>query len=134
MTAVRFEALDGLVIVPVVVWGPNGAARRFRFVLDTGTARTMLSERTAVLLGFSPADATRRSRVASVLGAELGYMARAPRIHALGWERDNLEVACHRFAPGAQVAGLLGADFFAGLRLLIDYGAGVVELSESAAS
>jgi predicted aspartyl protease len=132
MAAVRFEVIDGLVIVPVVVWGPSGTARRFRFVLDTGAARTMLSERTASSLGFSSTEATRRSRVTSVLGSEVGYMARAPRVHALGWDRDDFEVACHGFAPDAQLAGLLGGDFFVGLRLVIDYGAGTVELSESA--
>jgi predicted aspartyl protease len=133
MTAARFEVVDGLVVVPVVVWGPRGEAFRLRFVLDTGTSRTMLSEQAATLLGFSPSDATRRSRVSSVLGTEGGYMARASRIRALGWERDDVEVACHSFAPDAHVAGLLGADFFAGLRLVIDYGAGTVDLSESAA-
>ena len=101
-------------------------------MLDTGTARTILSERTASLLGFSASGATRRSRVSSVLGAEVGYMVRAPRVHALDWERNDFEVACHSFAPGTQVAGLLGGDFFAGMRLVIDYGAETVELDESA--
>ena len=43
-----------------------------------------------------------------------------------------VEIACHGFAPDGQVAGLLGGDFFVGLRLVIDYDAGTVELSESA--
>ena len=129
MPVVRFELVDGLVVVPVVVLGPTGLARRFRFVLDTGTAKTMFSERTAYRLGFSPSDATRRSRVTSVLGAEVGYVVRARRVHALGWERDDFEVACHSFAPGSQVAGLLGGDFFVGMRLIIDYGAATVDLS-----
>jgi predicted aspartyl protease len=131
MPEARFEVVDGLIIVPVVVWGPKGAARRFRFVLDTGTARTILSERTASMLGFTPSDATRPSRVASILGAELGYVVVVPRIHSLGWERDDFEVACHGFDPDAQVAGLLGGDFFARMRLVIDYGTGMIEVSKS---
>ena len=131
MPVVPFDSSEGLVVVPDAIWGPSGVARRFRFVLDTGTARTMLSERTAYRLGFSPSGATRRSRVSSVLGAELGYVVRAPRVRALGWDRDDFEVACHSFAPDAQVAGLLGGDFFAGLVLTINYAAGTVELTES---
>ena len=128
MGTVSFVIHEGLVYVPVVVAGPRGRAA-LRFVLDTGTARTMLAERAAVLLGFTPETAVRKTRVASVLGAETGYLAGTRRVHALGWDRDDFEVACHRFAPGAQVDGLLGLDFLAGLRLTIDFAAGLVDLS-----
>ena len=43
MAVVPFELVDGLALVPAIVWGPRGDGRKFRFVLDTGTARTMLS-------------------------------------------------------------------------------------------
>jgi predicted aspartyl protease len=131
MAALRFEPADGLVVVPTAVWGPLGYGRRFRFVIDTGTGRTMLSEDGARFLGFAPEMATRTSRVASVLGTELGYLVLAPRVHALGWDRSDFEVACHRFAPEAQIDGLLGADFFAARRLVIDYGISEVELLPS---
>ena len=130
MAFVRFELVDGLALVPVIVWGPRGDGRKFRFVLDTGTARTMLSHDGAGWLGFSPEMATRKSRVTSVVGAELGYLVRAPRVHALGWDRADFEIACHGFAPEARIDGLLGADFFAGLVLTVNYVAGTVDLAE----
>lgn len=129
MTGVPFSLRQGLVYVPVVVFGPRGRAA-LRFVLDTGTARTMVAESAALLLGFTPEASLRQTRVASVLGAETGCLVRTRRVHALGWDRNEFEVACHRFAPVAQVDGLLGLDFFAGLKLTIDFVAGRVELSE----
>ncbi|MBI5502912.1 MAG: hypothetical protein HY907_21890 [Deltaproteobacteria bacterium] len=64
------------------------------------------------------------------VGPALGDgFVRTRRTHALGFDRDDFEVACHRFAPGAQVDGLLGVDFLAGSRLTIDFVARFVELS-----
>lgn len=125
---VRFRTTDGLVRVPVLVVTPQSTAR-LRFIVDPGTARTILAEEQAVHLGLTRDVSTRRSRVASVLGAEEGYIVRLAGLHALGWERPDFEVACHRFAAGAEVEGLLGADFFAGLVLTIDYAANTVDLS-----
>jgi hypothetical protein len=101
------------------------------FVIDPGTARTMVDVKVASTLGFSPHLATGRSRVSSAVGAEEGYVVLSPRIRALGWDRESFEIACHGLGEAAEVDGLLGVDFFAGMRLTIDYGAGTVELSES---
>jgi hypothetical protein len=73
--------------------------------------------------------ALRPSRVASVLGAELGYVVRTSRLATLGWERINFHVACHRFATGTGIDGLLGLDFLAGMRLVLDLATGSVELT-----
>ena len=123
----RFTFHEGLLYVPVLVFGPRGRAA-LRFVLDTGTARTMIAEGAARLLGFTPEGAIRKTRVASVLGAETGFLVRARRLHSLGWDRDAFEIACHRFAPEAQVDGLLGVDFFADLKLTVNFAAGTIEL------
>ena len=123
-----FRPQNGLVFLRVLIWGPTGHTREARLVLDTGTARTMLAEPMAHALGLTPDRAVRRSRVSSVVGPELGYMVPVRRIRALGWERLDFAVACHRFAEGCNMDGLLGADFFAGLRLIIDYAVGRVDL------
>ena len=126
---VRFRSTGGLVRVPVIVVVPEGTAR-LRFIVDPGTARTILAEEHAIHLGLTRATSTRRSRVASVLGAEEGYVVRVTGLHALEWERPDFELACHRFAAGADVDGLLGADFFESLVLTINYAAGTVDLTE----
>ena len=120
--------------VPVSVWGPRRPPSDLVFVLDTGADRTIIDTQIALRLGFSERDAIRRSRVSSPLGHEEGFMVVAPRIRALGWERGGFELACHQLTTTTEVDGLLGADFFDGLRLVIDYGTGTVELSESGAT
>ncbi len=119
--------------MPVVIRGPGGMEVRLPFVLDTGTERTIVEVRVAEKLGFLPQHVVQRSRVSSPLGVEEGHIVRTPRLHALGWERDDFEIACHQLAANATVAGLLGADFFAGLVLTINYAVGTVELAEPAA-
>ena len=128
---IRFRPGTRLVSVPVRVWGPRRPPSDLVFVLDTGTDRTIIDTQIALRLGFSERDAIRRSRVSSPLGHEEGFMVVAPRFRALGWERGGFELACHQLTTTTEVDGLLGADFFDGLRLVIDYGDGTVELSES---
>ena len=132
MTVFRFRPGPALVSVPVTVSGLLRPSSDLVFVIDTGTERTIIDVDIGRRLGFSEQDAVRRSRVVSALGAEEGFVVVTPRIRALDWERDDFPIACHRLGSTARIDGLLGADFFAGLRLVIDYGAGIVELSESA--
>jgi predicted aspartyl protease len=133
MIAFRFKPGPCLISVPVVVWGPRRSPSDLVFVLDTGTERTIIDVAIAARLGFSREQASRRSRVLSALGAEEGFLVTAPRLRALGWDRDNFPIACHQLGANARIDGLIGADFFDGLRLVIDYGGGIVEVSESKA-
>jgi hypothetical protein len=103
---------------------------RLPFVLDTGTERTIVEVRVAEKLGFLPRHIVQPSRVSFPLGVEEGDVVRTPRLHALGWERDDSGIACHQLAAKATVAGLLGADFFPGPVLTINDAAGIVGLSE----
>ena len=111
MPAFRFPPSEGLIYVPVVVRGPDGKEVRLPFVLDTGTERTIVDVGVAEKLGFLPQHVVQASRVSSPLGAEEGCVVRTPCLHALGWERDDFKIACHRLSANATVAGLLGADF-----------------------
>lgn len=131
MIVFRFKPGPCLISVPVVVWGPRRSPSDLVFVLDTGTERTIIDVDIATRLGFSEDQAIRRSRVVSALGAEEGFLVTARRFRALGWDRGDFPIACHQLGANARIDGLIGADFFAGLRLVVDYGAGVVEVSKS---
>ncbi|MBI5486138.1 MAG: retropepsin-like domain-containing protein [Deltaproteobacteria bacterium] len=133
MGTIAFQRRDGLIFVPVDVWGHGVAAKTLHFVLDTGTSTSILNVIHAVGLGFRPDRATARSRIRSIIGQETGYVVRAPHVRSLDWVRDDFPLACHSFPAEDRLDGLLGADFFAGLRLVIDYGAATVELTESLA-
>jgi predicted aspartyl protease len=131
MIAFRFTPGPCLISVPVVVWGPRRSPSDLVFVLDTGTERTIIDVEIAARLGLSEEQAIRRSRVVSALGAEEGFVVTVPRFRALGYDRNDFPIACHRLGANARIDGLIGADFFDGLRLVIDYGAGVVAVSVS---
>ncbi|MBI5500174.1 MAG: aspartyl protease family protein [Deltaproteobacteria bacterium] len=133
MGPLAFERRGGLIVVPVIVWAHGIPSETLHFALDTGTATSILDVNQALRLGLRPDHALRCSRVRSMIGEEFGYVVRAPHISSLGWIRDDFEIACHSFPPGDDIDGLLGDDFFAGLRLVLDYGAGTVELTESLA-
>lgn len=130
MGSVSFTSHDGLIRVPVLVWGAGRAMSSLSFVVDTGTPNTLLDVEAARNLGFTPERAVGRSRVLTSVGEEEGYVVIAPRIRGLGWERGGFRLACHQLAATAQVDGLLGADFFAGLVLTVNYVAGTVDLAE----
>ncbi len=130
MGSVSFASRDGLVRVPVLVWGCARAVSSLSFVVDTGTPHTLLDMEAARNLGFVPERAVGRSRVLTAVGSEEGYTVVAPLIRSLGWERDGFRISCHELAATTQVDGLLGADFFAGLVLTVDYAAGTVSLTE----
>ncbi|MBI5500565.1 MAG: aspartyl protease family protein [Deltaproteobacteria bacterium] len=132
MGSLPFTSDDGLVRVPVLVWGCGRELSSLSFVVDTGTPRTLLDVGAAANLGFNSERAVRRSRVRTAVGSEEGYIVVVSRLRSLGWERGTFEIACHQLAATAQVDGLLGADFFAGLVLTVNYAAGTVDLAEPA--
>jgi hypothetical protein len=127
-----YRLRDGLIYLPVHVGREAAPAEAFDFVLDTAAARTILNVKHARKLGLALDSGHHLSRIRSVIGEELGVFVRVPLFEALGWVREDFELACHAFRAEEDINGLLGADFFAGLRLTIDYGAGTVELDESA--
>jgi predicted aspartyl protease len=130
MSSTPFRSDDGLIRVPVQVWGVGTLPSTLSFVVDTGTPRTLIEVHAARRLGFLPERSVRPSRVLTAVGEEHGYVVVAPRIRGLGWERGGFQLACHQLAATARVDGLLGSDFFAGLVLTVNYAAGTVELSE----
>jgi hypothetical protein len=50
------------------------------------------------------------------------------KIEALGRSLENFPILCHTLPPSATVDGLLGLDFFRGLRLIVDLKAGIITL------
>jgi len=48
-------------------------------------------------------------------------MVEVDRLQALGKQRQHFPVLCHTLPPSATVDGLLGLDYFRGLRLVVDF-------------
>ena len=120
-----FDLYQGLVIVRTELTGPSGNAV-LRLALDTGSTSTLVNAGMLVAIGYDPGMALDRIEVTTASG--IGYAPRIvlSRIVALGQTRMGFPVLAHTLPPSAGVDGLLGLDFFRGLRLVVDFRTGLV--------
>lgn len=116
--ALAFELLeDGSIIVPVSISG----AGPFRFVLDTGSTRTAVSQRLVSTLRLPVVAASllvtptgdRKELVVPLPSVAVGGLP-PTQVNALISPRDD-------FAPGRRIDGLIGQDVLAPLVYTIDY-------------
>jgi hypothetical protein len=123
----NFDPHQGLIVVIVRLWGPNGE-RGLELALDTGATITTIRTSALVRIGYDPALSPERIRMTTGSGVE--YVPRLPinRIRALGQERVHFPVVAHTLPPSASVDGLLGLDFFRNRRLNLDFRAGRITL------
>ena len=124
----RFDAQQGLILVPVEISGPNGSVQ-LRLALDTGATSTLIRPVHLEALGFDPGLAQERVQVTTGSGVEFAVRLPVSSISALGRNRRNFPVLGHTLPPSATVDGLLGLDFFRGSRLEIDFRKGFVRVA-----
>src|SRR5439155_22174825 len=74
----RFNPIDGLVTVPVKLWGPSGQAS-ILVALDTGATRTLVSWDLIAFLGYDPASAPVRLRITTAKALSLLPRSRSRR-------------------------------------------------------
>jgi predicted aspartyl protease len=124
----RFDAEQGLIIVAAELHGASGSAL-LRLALDTGASGTLLNTSLLVAAGYDPTASEDRIEVTTGSGVE--YVARViiRKLRALGHERLDFPVLAHTLPPTARVDGLLGLDFFRGLRLTADFRSGIIDLT-----
>ena len=123
-----FDPQQGLIIVPVELWGPSGSAI-LRLALDTGATGTMVNTGMLVALGYDPALIADRVQITTGSGVEFVPRVLLDRVMALGQESTEFPVLSHTLPPSAGIDGLLGLDFFRGLSLTIDFRTGQVALT-----
>jgi predicted aspartyl protease len=73
-----FDPSQGLIIVPVRLFGPVGDMI-VRLALDTGATSTLINSEILVLLGYDPATSPDRIQVTTGSGVEL-----CPRVRCSG--------------------------------------------------
>ncbi len=119
-----FDLLDdGSIVVPVTIGGTG----RYRFVLDTGSSRTVISSRLWKALRL---PAVAKTQMVTPAGREDAYVVRLRGIAVgggAGIDVDAAVIAADRYAAGQQVDGLIGQDVLAASIYTIDYRARVVE-------
>ena len=124
----RFDANEGLVVVPARIFGPSGDVI-IRLALDTGATTTLINTDVMVLVGYDPATAAERIQVTTGSSIEFCAQMIIDRIESIEHVREGFPVLCHTLPPSAQVDGLLGLDFFRHCRLEIDFQTGEVTLA-----
>jgi predicted aspartyl protease len=118
-----FDPRRGLIVTRAELTGPSGSAI-LQLALDTGATTTLVNVAMLVAIGYDPALNTDRVQVTTGSGVEFAPRIELQRLIALGQERHGLQVLGHTLPPSSGVDGLLGLDFFRGLRLTVDFRAG----------
>jgi predicted aspartyl protease len=123
-----FNPSQGLIIVPVRLFGPAGDMI-VRLALDTGATSTLINSEIMVLLGYDPATSPRRIQVTTGSGVELCPRVAVQQLEALGKSVNDFPVLSHTLPPTSQVDGLLGLDFFRGFQISIDFRNGTITIT-----
>jgi predicted aspartyl protease len=123
-----FDPSQGLIIVPVRLFGPVGDMI-VRLALDTGATSTLINSEILVLLGYDPATSPDRIQVTTGSGVELCPRVTVQRLEALGKSVNDFPILSHTLPPTSQVDGLLGLDFFRGFQISIDFRNGTITIT-----
>lgn len=124
---IKFDPIQGLIVISTRLHGLDTDTIA-RLALDTGATGSMINWDLAVLLGYDPASAKERIQVTTGSGVEFAPRIVIRKIEILGRSLENFPILCHTLPPSATVDGLLGLDFFRGVRLVVDLRAGIVTL------
>lgn len=109
--------------------GMAAETRHLMMVKDTGTPRTLIERSVAESLGLTEDLRIGYARFKGVAGPPVrGYRIVADRFEAFGRVLNNFEVICLELSEELDVDGLIGLDFFRGLKVLTDYQAGFITL------
>lgn len=108
---------DGSLVVPVTIGGTGP----YRFVLDTGSSRTVIAASLSTSLRL---PVVAKTRMVTPAGANEAYVVRLTGL-AVG-QRPEVTVSAammpaDRYAAGQQVHGLIGQDVLAAVVYTIDY-------------
>jgi len=123
--SLSFDPEEGLIVVPVRLWGPLGDVIA-HLALDTGATGSLVNWDILVLLGYDPVAFGKRVRVTTGSSVEFAPQVVVQKVEALGKERKDFPIICHTLPPSATVDGVLGLDFFQGTRLVLDFRQGLV--------
>jgi predicted aspartyl protease len=126
--SIAFDPTQGLIVIPTRLYGLHSDTV-IRLALDTGATGSMINWDVAVLLGYDPVSERDRIQVTTGSGVEFAPRIRIKKIEISGRFLEDFPMLCHTLPPSATVDGLLGLDFFRGVRLMVDLNAGIISLS-----
>src|SRR5262245_60201106 len=96
-----------LIVVTATIAGPR-ASEQVRMLVDTGALMTTINPEVLDLIGYSPRDALRRTKVHSAVGEEEGYELQVASFNALGFTANDVLVNVFDLGHDDIVDGLIG--------------------------
>ena len=118
------RAYGGVLVIPCQL----NDAYRYWFLVDTGTAMTMLSQRVAVEIGLDLTKPVRHERIASVHQVIRVPVLRLSSLQVGGRRRTDMEVLVLSLPPDLRVDGLLGVNFLGQFRVTFEFDQGTLVL------
>jgi len=119
-TSFRFELSQGVIVVPVSI---NGS-KPLRFVLDSGSTRTLIDQSVAASLDLNEGEesslqgaGTGRIPIRALHNVDLKF----PGLESKGYECFTIDLGPVNKAMGAREDGILGYNFFARFVVTIDF-------------
>lgn len=132
MKVTDFDPSSDLIIVPGRIWGPRGEGPRLNFVLDTGSAETVVIPEVLDELGYNPREGDQITVMRSAVGHEQGYLIHIERFACLGFQFSNFQMHSHDLPDGWGIHGLIGLSFLRHFNCEIRPGEGRLFLERSA--
>jgi len=103
----------------------------FKFILDTGSSKTIVSERVAIILGFDPKKLKSGDRLMTAGGGSNSKILILPKLSLFGKEIENFETSVLKLPLQITyfVDGLIGMDFLIQFKnIKFDFEAKTVEI------
>lgn len=95
----------------------------YRFALDTGASHTVIDLAALMVAGYDLHDVIRTVQLETGNGGVDGFIFKLSSLTALGVTRYDMEVCSYDFFSSnvfAEIHGVLGLDFFTGIKFCID--------------
>ena len=118
------------IIVFAQIKGINDV-REFKFILDTGTSKSIVSEQAAIRLGFDLKRLKSGDRLMTAGGGANSKILKLPKLSLFGKDMVNFEVNVINLAPQITyfADGLIGMDFLLQFKnIRFDFDAKTIEI------
>lgn len=124
----RFAPRQGLIIVYVDVYGPQGQTQA-RLALDTGAVTTTIRTDILVRVGYDLFAPARQTRIVTGSRIETVPLLALSQITALGQTQTDMTILSYTLPAAANIDGVLGLDFLREQTLTVDFKQGLLTLA-----
>ncbi len=125
MAEFKFDTTHGMILCKVLLTHKKQSLF-FKLAVDIGASFTMISIESALAIGLNPSKSVRHIEITTANGIVIAPTIKVPSFKCFGAELKNMEIICHNLPAESPVEGLLGLDFLAKAKILIDFSKKVI--------